>query len=130
MSAPGSVSRVRRGLVWSSAALLCVLGSLVGLAVWAIGLGRYLEDYCFTRVSTPLEESIHGPVLERPWTVRCEYGVSPDIVVTDPAPLLWTVVVGFVVLVGVLAVLRVAWLLTRRPGSPPDAGPTGRPSPA
>jgi hypothetical protein len=113
-----SISPTRRFAVWGSAAVLCLLGSLVALAVWAVGLGHYLEDYCFTRAPSPADEGVvvTGPVVRWPATLRCEYDPPyPDVVVTDWSPLLWTAGCAVVTLTGVAVVLVLARFMSGRP---------------
>ncbi len=83
--------RRRSVIVWLVALVAATAGVLVASVVWLVGVGQYLEDYCFTRVGTTLDDSWHGPFVQGPATIRCEYGRSPDIVVTDWLPLLWTI---------------------------------------
>ena len=113
-----SISRTRRLAVWGSAAALCLCGSLVALAVWAVGLGHYLEDYCFTRAPSPADEGVvvTGPIVHWPATLRCEYGPPyPDVVVTDWSPLLWTVGCAVAALTGIAVVLVLARFMSGRP---------------
>ena len=92
-----------------------VLAGVVGLAVAAVGVvawlvarARYLEDYCSTRAPLPPGvaegSSVRGPSFESPVSLRCDWAAHPDVVVTDPVPLLGLL---FVVLLAVVAALVV-----------------------
>ena len=87
----------RRGLrlagLRAVAGLAAVVVAAMALAVWAVGLGQYLEDYCFTTVGRNVEAGGRGPFLEWPVTVRCEYDNGTTIVRRDVLPATWTAAV-------------------------------------
>ena len=101
-------------------ALAGVVGAVVlcvgGLA-WLFGRAQYLEDYCFTRAPLPPGvtegSSVQGPSFESPVSLRCTWAAHPDVVVTDPVPLLGLVLVVLLAVAAALVVL----LLGRRTGS-------------
>ena len=109
---------VRRLVVWAVAVILCLLGVLATLAVWAVGLGHYLEDLCLLSPAVDAREGevVRGPSLEWPDRLRCSFVDSgrPDVVTTDWAPLLWTGCCAFAALVGVVVVVLVARRLSAR----------------
>ena len=113
---PGTI---RRALVSVVAVVLCALGALVGFAVWVVGLGRGLQDFCVTSPAVDLHEgqSVTGPAIEWPNHLRCSFDLSdrPDVVATSWAPLLWTGFCAIVVLAGV-AVVALAARRLARPG--------------
>lgn len=102
----------------STAVVLCLLGALVTLAVWAVGLGHYLEDVCILSPAVDAREGdvVRGPSLEWPNRLRCSFVNSgrPDVVITDWAPLLWTAGCACAALVGVVVVVLVARRLSAR----------------
>ncbi|RYP86506.1 hypothetical protein EKO23_09405 [Nocardioides guangzhouensis] len=115
---------LRRTVLWLAAAALCTLGTLVGFAVWAFGLGHYLDDLCLTspEVDAREFEVVRGPVVDGPVSLRCEFPGSDraPVEITDWYPLLWTLGCALGVLAGVLVVVLLTRLLTR-----PRAAPAG-----
>ena len=57
--------------------------------------------------------SVQGPSFESPVSLRCTWAAHPDVVVTDPVPLLGLVLVVLLAVAAALVVL----LLGRRTGS-------------
>ncbi|HAS11305.1 MAG TPA: hypothetical protein DCS55_12440 [Acidimicrobiaceae bacterium] len=97
------MSRLHRAV---AAALLAVVLSVAASVVWVVGLGQYLEDYCFTSVGRDIEAGSTGPHVDWPGHVRCEYGDGTTIRNRDLAPAAWTVA-GLVVtgsLIGIASV--------------------------
>ena len=82
-----------------------------------MGQARYSEDYCHTRAPEPAAPAGVEGLSGRPGyldglvTIRCEYDQVPDVVATDPLPLVGALVLMVLVL-GVGA-MTVAW--SRRP---------------
>lgn len=87
----------RRGLRLAALRALAGLAAVVVAAMagisWTVGLGQYLEDYCFTTVGSDVDTGARGPFLDWPVTVRCEYDDGTTIVRRDVLPAAWTAAV-------------------------------------
>lgn len=104
---------------WSSPRIATAVAATLSAAVLAgltyiFALGRYLEDYCFTRTQSgaTAPPGVEGPSAEGvrfagPLTLRCEYDLGPAREVTDVWP-----AVGFVVLL-LLVILGTCFVCAR-----------------
>lgn len=106
------MSRVLAVRVAGAAAVTLTFVPLA-FAVWAIGLGQYLDDYCFTTVGQDVEVGGPGPDLQWPIHVRCDYDDGTTILNVDVAPALWSI--GIIITVVALVVATWALLLVKRP---------------
>lgn len=60
--------------------------------MWIVGLGRYGEDYCFTKMNVPSEARIiSDPNWKPPLRVECDYGQAGTRTKRDALPLVWTI---------------------------------------
>jgi hypothetical protein len=118
-------SERRRAPRAAIAAVLTLTAAGAAVAIATLGHARYLDGYCWSRLPLPLGHGGgSGPTWRWPASIVCPLDGAPDVVVTDPFPLVWVVVCGAA---GLLAVWLTWWWVahasrqTASPGAAPDA---------
>jgi len=92
------------------------LAAAVGVAVlvagglaWLLARSRYLDGYCFTRAPRPpgvnASSTVAGPSFDSPLSLRCDWAAHPDVVVSDPVPMLGLLLVVLLAAAAALVVL-------------------------
>jgi hypothetical protein len=122
----GSHVRQRRGRRAVGTAVTLAV-AVLGWFVWAAGLGRYVENYCFSRIASGGSGGAGNPAFTSPVHLRCTYDDGTVVTVLDLRPLLWTL---GALTVGALVVGAVwAALVVRTPTAPEPVPPDDRPLP-